>query len=65
MADPGGRPPGPDPVLGFFEFFREREGGEAFCFQRLTEAFIGADSRDLEYAPLAAYRLIDSTQTFC
>jgi hypothetical protein len=34
----------PNQVLGFFEFFRERER-EVFCFQRLAKAFIGADSR--------------------
>jgi len=32
----------PNQVLGFFEFFRERER-EVLCFQRLAEAFIGAD----------------------
>ena len=38
----------PNQVLGFFEFFRERERGKYFCFQRLTKAFIGADSRNLK-----------------
>jgi hypothetical protein len=38
----------PNQVLGFFEFFRERERGEVFCFQRLAKAFIGADSRKLK-----------------
>jgi hypothetical protein len=37
----------PNQVLGFFEFFREREG-EVFCFQRLAKAFIGADSKKLK-----------------
>jgi len=37
----------PNQVLGFFEFFREREGGE-FYFQRLAKAFIGADSENLK-----------------
>jgi hypothetical protein len=45
----------PNQVLGFFEFFRERERGEVFCFQRLTKALIGADSRNIEDAPIAAY----------
>jgi hypothetical protein len=40
-------------VLGFFEFFRERERGD-FCFQRLAEAFIGADSRNLKTRRLPA-----------
>jgi hypothetical protein len=44
----------PNQVLGFFEFFREREG-EVFCFQRLAKASIGADSRGFEDAPLAAH----------
>jgi hypothetical protein len=44
----------PNQVLGFFEFFRERER-EVFCFQRLAKAFIGADSRGLNDAPFAAY----------
>jgi hypothetical protein len=36
----------PNQVLGFFEFFREREG--SILFQRLTKAFIGADSRNVK-----------------
>jgi hypothetical protein len=32
-----------------------KERGEVFCFQRLAKAFIGADSRIIEDAPLAAY----------
>jgi hypothetical protein len=48
----------PNQVLGFFEFFRERERGEVFCFQRLAKAFIGADSRKLKMcrAPPTAHQ---------
>jgi hypothetical protein len=38
----------PNQVLGFFEFFRERERGEVFCFKGLQKAIIGADSRNLK-----------------
>jgi hypothetical protein len=37
MADPGGRPPGPNQVLGFFEFFRERERGKFSVFKGLQK----------------------------
>jgi hypothetical protein len=37
----------PNQITEFFEFGEEREG-EAFCFQRLAKAFIGADSRILK-----------------
>jgi hypothetical protein len=35
-------------LLGLFEFFRERERGEVSVFQRLTKAFICADSKKLK-----------------
>jgi hypothetical protein len=44
----------PNQVLGFFEFFREREG-EVFCFQRLANVFIGADSKNLKMRRLPPY----------
>jgi len=48
MADPGGRPPGPEPGLKAFLNFRGKREGEVFCFQELAKAFIGADSRKLK-----------------
>jgi hypothetical protein len=39
-----------------------KERGEVFCFQRLAKALIGADSKEVEDAPLAAY--IGSHQSF-
>jgi hypothetical protein len=38
----------PNQVLGFFEFFRERERGKFCVFKGLQKAFIGADSRKLK-----------------
>jgi hypothetical protein len=48
MADPGGRPPVPEPDHRDFLNLGKKERGEVFCFQRLAKAFIGADSRKLK-----------------
>ncbi|MBZ5509261.1 MAG: hypothetical protein LAO78_27700 [Acidobacteriia bacterium] len=40
--------PGPEPGFRLFEFFREREREEVFCFQRLAKAFVGAGSEKLK-----------------
>jgi len=38
----------PNQVLGFFEFFRERERGKFSVFKGLQKPFIGADSKILK-----------------
>jgi hypothetical protein len=38
----------PNQVLGFFEFFRERERGKFSVFKGLQKPFIGADSENLK-----------------
>jgi hypothetical protein len=45
--------------LGFQAFlnFREKERGEAFCFERLAKDFIGADSRKLKMRRLPPTRV--------
>jgi hypothetical protein len=44
----------PNQVLGFFEFFREREGG-SFLFSKACESLYRRRFREFEDAPFAAY----------
>jgi len=56
----------PNQVLGFFEFFRERERGKLLVFKGLQEAFGGADSRKLKMRCLAPTNITPITwQSAC
>jgi hypothetical protein len=54
MADPGGRPPDPEPGFRLFEFFRERERGELSVFKGLQKS-LSAQIKRIEDELLAAY----------
>jgi hypothetical protein len=51
----------PNQVLGFFEFFREREGG-SFLFSKACKSLYRRRFKEIEDAPFAAYPLFLS---FC
>jgi hypothetical protein len=52
----------PNQVLGFFEFFRERESGKCFVFKGLQKPY-RRRSKEIEDAPLAAYESCERSAT--
>ena len=60
MADPGGRPPGPEPGFRLFEFQGERERG-SFLFSKACKSLCRRRFKKIEYAPLAAYIFFEKT----
>jgi len=50
----------PNQVLGFFEFFREREKGGSFLFSKACKSLYRRRFEEFEDAPLAAYELLNS-----
>jgi len=56
MADPGGRPPGPEPdQLHFLNSLEKREG-EVFHFSKVWQSLCQRRLQEFEDAPLAAYK---------
>jgi hypothetical protein len=45
----------PNQVLGFFEFFRERERGGSFFFSKACKSLYRRRFKAIEDAPIAAY----------
>jgi hypothetical protein len=51
----------PNQVLGFFEFFREREGKE-FLFSKACKSLYRRRFKEIEDAPFAAYACIHNVR---
>ena len=55
MADPGGRPPGPEPEFRFLFGKGKNRVWEEVWNQKLAKAFLGTDSKNFEDVAFAAY----------
>lgn len=57
MADPGRRPPGPEPDFRAFLIFRKKREGGTFLFSRACKGLYRRRFKEIEKCAAAAYRI--------